>query len=142
MTDTPPTPDATPHTYAAITDGTVTNVLVADATYAASQGWVGPLDALVPTPGIGWAYDASTQTWIAPTPSAPSEQQTAQATVSTLASQIPAYQAQIAADTATLAAMTPADLTTQQALDIHQRVVAGLGVIVEGLGALVQASGQ
>lgn len=141
MTDVPPVPAPVTHTFAVVEAGACVNVAVCDdPDFAATQGWIGPLDGLTPQPGIGWAFDGTN--WTAPAPPAPDPQQEAQATVATLAAGIPAYRAQIAADIATLQAMTPAGLTTVQALDIHRRVVAGLGTIVEGLAALVQAQGQ
>jgi hypothetical protein len=67
--------------YAIIKDGLVANVVVADAEFAATQGWVE-----CPTAGPNWKYDGTTFTEPdpvpepAPTPAPTKEQLTAQLT--------------------------------------------------------------
>lgn len=54
--------------YAIIEAGQVANVALADADFAAAQGWIA-IDALDPQPSIGWTYDGTT--FHAPPPPAP-----------------------------------------------------------------------
>ena len=75
--------------YAIIENGVVTNVVIADAEYAAQQGWVA-----CPTAGPGWGYDGQNFTEPAPPPApepapAPTKEQ--------LLAQLQALQAQIQA---------------------------------------------
>jgi len=50
--------------YAIIEDGLVTNVALADAEFAAEQGWLAAPDDV----GPGWSYDGKTFTKPDPTP--------------------------------------------------------------------------
>lgn len=75
--------------YAIIENGVVTNVVVAEADYAAANGWVE-----CPAAGPGWTYDGTTFTAPAPIPApepapAPTKEQ--------LLAQLQALQAQIQA---------------------------------------------
>lgn len=73
--------------YAIIQNGVVTNVVVADAEYAAQNGWIACPDA-----GPGWGYDGQAFTAPPPAPEpapAPTKEQ--------LLAQLQALQAQIQA---------------------------------------------
>jgi hypothetical protein len=74
--------------YAIIENGLVTNVVLADAEFAAEQGWIE-----CPNAGPGWKYDGTTFTEpdpvVAPEPVAPTKEQ--------LMAQLAALSAQIQA---------------------------------------------
>jgi len=74
--------------YAIIENGLVTNVVLADAEFAAEQGWIE-----CPTAGPGWKYDGTTFT--EPDPVAASEP--VAPTKEELLAQLQALQAQIQA---------------------------------------------
>jgi hypothetical protein len=58
-------PDEPVHVYARITDDVITNVVVATASFAATQGYL-RIDTLSPQPGPGWTrHDGS---WQPPAP--------------------------------------------------------------------------
>jgi hypothetical protein len=90
-----------------------------------------------------WTDEEITAAIAAVTYTAPAltAQQTAAATVATLVATIPANITQTQADAAALQAMTPADLSTQAALDIQQRMVSGMADLLTGLQAFVIATG-
>lgn len=77
--------------YAVIEDGMVVNTVIADADYAASQGWISMPDAVE----IGWSYidgefvDERPKPEPAPMPTAPTKEE--------LLAQLQALQAQITA---------------------------------------------
>jgi len=73
--------------YAIIENGVVTNVVVADADYAAQNGWIE-----CPEAGPGWLYDGQTFT-AAPPPPAP--EPAPAPTKEQLLAQLQALQAQI-----------------------------------------------
>ena len=108
--------------YAIVTDGTVTNVVVADPS-AAQPGWAA-IDGTTPTPGIGWAYDGTT--WTPPAPPAPTAQQQAQATLAGIAAQLAADIAQLAVDLASVQAGWSTVAADDQTA-ILGRILAGLG---------------
>lgn len=127
--------------YAQIQNGLVVCLTQsADAPAAGTLGVAGVSWTLVPgTPaGIdcGWTFDGTA--WAPPAPSA---EVVASTTVQTLAATLGGYIAQATADAATLEAMTPADLTSQPALDIQIRMVAGMAQLLTGIQALVVAIG-
>ena len=55
--------------YAIIDHSTVTNIAEAEAAYAEAQGWLVAPDNV----SIGYSYDATTDTWTAPVPPAPTD---------------------------------------------------------------------
>lgn len=73
--------------YAIIENGVVTNVVVAEADYAAEQGWIE-----CPNAGLGWLYDG--QTFTAP-PVPPAPEPVPTPTKEQLLAQLQALQAQI-----------------------------------------------
>lgn len=78
--------------YAIIENGVVANVVVAEADYAAANGWIE-----CPTAGPGWKYDGSTFTEPDPIPApAPTEPASAP-TKEQLMAQLAALSAQIQA---------------------------------------------
>lgn len=52
------------HVYAVVEDGTVTNVIVATADFAASIPGTVRIDHLAPRPGLGWTF--AHRRWTAP----------------------------------------------------------------------------
>ena len=119
------------------TGTTIENLVLCDLpAHAAEQGWI----AVTPsaTCRIGSTTPDKGTTWVAPPLTA---QETAAANATALATQIPAKLAQVSTDAATFAGFTTADLTTDAALAIHQRVLSGLVELVEGVGAIAVAAG-
>jgi len=52
------------HVYAVVEHGTVTNVIVASAEFAATIRGTVRIDQVVPRPGVGWSY--ANKKWSAP----------------------------------------------------------------------------
>ncbi|HET9058660.1 MAG TPA: hypothetical protein VFN61_01970 [Acidimicrobiales bacterium] len=124
--------------YAQLDSDTVTNVVVAEADYAAEQGWVEvPADQPV---GIGWTYDSTADTWTAPTP--PTDPLApARATVADLLAQQGALQSQLQADIAAVANWGTMPAAEQGAV-MGRILQDGLGNTMQVIQALLQLTGN
>jgi len=129
-------------TYAIVIDGVCVNIAgCEDPGFAADQGWVGPIDALSPVPGVGWSYANST--WTAPvvTPPTPTAAQQAATQLADMLTQVPALSSQVAADEAMFAA-TPVGSTIQaEHIAAFGRMVTGFSTTMTALQAVVVATG-
>lgn len=56
----------TDQVWAVVEAGTIVNVTVGSAGVAAARGYLGPITALKPQPGIGWTTPDNGATWAAP----------------------------------------------------------------------------
>lgn len=131
--------------YAEITDNEVTNVLLCDdEAFAAEMGWVGPLDALDPQPGTGWAYDAANQSWTAPvvvTPP-PTPQQTATTQLQQMAAtDIPTFTSQLQTDISTVTNTGWAPLTAAEQQAMMLRILNGFGSVMQAIQTHAVATG-
>lgn len=128
--------------YAEITDGIVTNVAVCDdPAFAEQQGWIGPVDTIDPQPGVGWSYDASNQTWTAPTPPAPTAQQQAQQQLQQLLAELPTQLSNANTDAQTLSTLTAGQTLTAAQVAAVQRHASGWPQLLQALDVVVKAAG-
>lgn len=124
--------------YAVIEANLVTNIAEAEATYAETKGWVAAPDNV----SIGFTYDATTGTWTAPVPPAPTAQQTAREQVQQLAATIPTEIANAQADATTIAGMVAGQAPTAAQIAALTRHANGWVTLLDALGTLVTALGM
>jgi hypothetical protein len=122
--------------YAIITASTVENVVLAEADYAASQGWIEcPAEQPV---GAGWTYDGTT--WTAPAPT-PDPLAAPRATIATLLAEQPTLSSQLEADIASVANWD--SLTSAERAAILGRILQnGLGNAMQAIVAHLQLTGN
>ncbi len=127
-------------TYAVVESGIATNMVVAEQEVATELGLIGPLDNLSPRPGVGWSYDATTDTWSAPTPPPLTAQQQTQVDATNTILQLQGNQAalvnQLEADIASVANWSTLTVEEQGAI-IGRILQDGLGNIQTALNAHV-----
>ncbi|HET9058659.1 MAG TPA: hypothetical protein VFN61_01965 [Acidimicrobiales bacterium] len=118
-------------TYAEMSGDTITNIVEADADFAAANGLTA-IDGLDPMPGIGWTLAGGA--WSPPAPSATATAiQSAQGVVNNLYAQMAAQLAQIQSDAALFANVADGSTLSAAQGAAVQRAINGFANVITAL---------
>ena len=133
-------------TYAVVTGTTVENVVLADAAFAAEQGWLEIAEGVTAcVGGTATVTNGVVTACTVPPPPAPTPEEQAKAqavtTLQTLSAQQPTVAAQLQADIAAVTGTGWDTLTQADRQAIVGRMLDGFGTLMEAVQAHITATG-